>query len=128
MIRRASSRRPRLERPAGIFHVCRVLAPVFPPRAAQAIRRSYDLGWTADRYVTAVSESIATVLKPAGLEKAKGLITGAYNKDVTDARWKRGAAERQQRDFRDNSIASSVELSLRPADCVTLQMLSCCRF
>jgi len=44
------------------------------------------LGWTADRYVTAVSESIATVLEPAGLEKAKGLITGAYNKDVTDAR------------------------------------------
>jgi hypothetical protein len=38
------------------------------------------LGWTADRYVTAVSESIATVLEPAGLEKAKGLITGAYNK------------------------------------------------
>ena len=68
------------------------------------------------------------MLEPAGLEKAKGLITGAYNKDVTDARWKRGAAERQQRDFRDNSNASSVELSLRPADCVTLQMLSCCRF
>ena len=57
------------------------------------------MGWTADRYVTAVSESIATVLEPAGLEKAKGLITGAYNKDVTDARWKRGAAERQQRSF-----------------------------
>ena len=70
---------------------------------------------------------LATVLKPAGL-KAKGLITGAYNKDFTDARRKRGAAERQQRDFRDNSNSSSVELSLRPADCVTLQMLSCCRF
>ena len=27
--------------------------------------------------------------EPAGLEKAQGLITGAYNKDVTDARWKR---------------------------------------
>ena len=71
---------------------------------------------------------LATVLKPAGLEKAKGLITGAYNKDVTDARRKRGAAERQQRDFCDNSNASSVELSLRPADCAALQMLSRCRF
>ena len=70
-----------------------------PKFAAQAIRRSYDLGWTADRYVTAVSESIATVLEPAGLEKAKGLITGAYNEDVNDACWKPGAAERQQRDF-----------------------------
>ena len=95
MIRRASSLRPRLERPAGIFHRSAADADHgagagLPPRAAQAIRRSYDLGWTADRYVTAVSESIATVLEPAGLEKAKGLITGAYNKDVTDARWKAG--------------------------------------
>ncbi len=100
MIRRASSPRPRLERPRsdqGIEGTRRHLpwsaanadhgaGAGLPPRAAQAIRRSYDLGWTADRFVTAVSESIATVLKPAGLEKAKGLITGAYNKDVTDAR------------------------------------------
>jgi hypothetical protein len=86
------------------------------------------LGWTADRYVTAVSESIATVLEPAGLEKAKGLITGAYNEDVTDARWKAGRRRTSAALFRDNSNASSVELSLRPADCVTLQMLSCCRF
>ena len=70
-----------------------------PKFAAQAIRRSYDLGWTADRYVCAVSESIATVLKPAGLEKAKGLITGAYNKDVADARWKNDAGVKQWRDF-----------------------------
>ena len=32
--------------------------------------------------------SIATILKPAGLEKSKGLITGYYGKDPTDARWK----------------------------------------
>ena len=57
----------------------------------------------ADHGAGAGSSAYATVLKPAGLEKAKGLITGAYNKDVTDARRKRGAAERQQRDFRDNS-------------------------
>jgi hypothetical protein len=103
MIRRASSPRPRLERPADVFLDLRSMPitalALIGPRAAQAIRRSYDLGWTADRYVTAVSESIATVLEPAGLEKAKGLITGAYNEDVTDGRWKRGAAERQQRSF-----------------------------
>src|SRR5271168_1229349 len=74
-----------------------------PKFAAQAIRRSYDLGWTADRYITAVSESIATVLKSAGPEKAKGLITGAYNKDVTDARWKAGRRRTSAALFRDNS-------------------------
>ena len=32
--------------------------------------------------------SIAAVLKPAGLEKAKGLITADYAKDADDPRWK----------------------------------------
>ncbi len=55
-----------------------------PKFAAQAIRKSYDLGWNATRYISNVSPSIATVLKPAGLEKSKGLITSAYVKDPTD--------------------------------------------
>jgi len=59
-----------------------------PKYAAQAIRKSYDVGWNAVRYLTDVSVSIAAVLKPAGLDKAKGLITAAYAKDATDAIWK----------------------------------------
>jgi branched-chain amino acid transport system substrate-binding protein len=55
-----------------------------PKFAAQAIRKSFDLGWNATRYLSNVSPSIATVLKPAGLEKSKGLITSAYVKDPTD--------------------------------------------
>jgi branched-chain amino acid transport system substrate-binding protein len=55
-----------------------------PKFAAQAIRKSFDLGWNATRYISNVSPSIATVLKPAGLEKSKGLITSAYVKDPTD--------------------------------------------
>ena len=46
-----------------------------PKFAAQAIRKSFDLGWNATRYLSNVSPSIATVLKPAGLDKSKGLIT-----------------------------------------------------
>jgi branched-chain amino acid transport system substrate-binding protein len=59
-----------------------------PKFAAQAIRKSADLGWDATRYLSNVSPSIATVLKPAGLEKSKGVITAYYGKDPTDARWK----------------------------------------
>src|SRR5579871_2628460 len=55
-----------------------------PKFAAQAIRKSFDLGWDATRYISNVSPSIATVLKPAGLDKSKGLITSAYVKDPTD--------------------------------------------
>src|SRR5580698_4380458 len=59
-----------------------------PKFAAQAIRKTFDVGWTPVRYMTDVSQSIATVMKPAGLEKSKGVITGVYGKDPTDARWK----------------------------------------
>jgi branched-chain amino acid transport system substrate-binding protein len=65
-----------------------LLIAATPKFAAQAIRKSYDLGWNAERYLSNVSPSIATVLKPAGLEKSKGLITAYYGKDPTDARWK----------------------------------------
>jgi branched-chain amino acid transport system substrate-binding protein len=58
-----------------------------PKFAAQAIRKSYDIGWNAVRYVTDVSLSVSAVMKPAGLEKAKGVITAIYYKDATDPRW-----------------------------------------
>jgi len=59
-----------------------------PKFAAQAIRKAFDIGWTPVRYVTDVSLSVAAVMKPAGLEKAKGVITANYGKDPTDPRWK----------------------------------------
>jgi branched-chain amino acid transport system substrate-binding protein len=65
-----------------------LLIAATPKFAAQAIRKSYDLGWDTVRYLSVVSPSIATVLKPAGLEKSKGLITAYYGKDPTDGRWK----------------------------------------
>jgi branched-chain amino acid transport system substrate-binding protein len=66
-----------------------------PKFAAQAIRKSYDIGWKATRYLSNVSPSVATVLKPAGLEKSKGLITAYYGKDPTDARWKDDAGYKE---------------------------------
>jgi branched-chain amino acid transport system substrate-binding protein len=66
-----------------------------PKFAAQAIRKSYDIGWKATRYLSNVSPSVATVLKPAGLEKSKGLITAYYGKDPTDAKWKDDAGYKE---------------------------------
>jgi branched-chain amino acid transport system substrate-binding protein len=42
-----------------------------------------------------VSPSVATVLKPAGLEKSKDLITAYYGKDPTDAKWKDDAGYKE---------------------------------
>ena len=59
-----------------------------PKFAAQAIRKAFDIGWTPARYMTDVSQSIASVMKPAGPDKSKGVITAVYGKDPTDGRWK----------------------------------------
>ncbi len=77
-----------------------------PKFAAQAIRKSFDLGWDATRYVTDVSLSIATVLKPAGLAKAKGLITANYGKDASDPRWKDDAGFKQYKDFVEKHMSA----------------------
>jgi len=83
-----------------------LLIAATPKFAAQAIRRSYDLGWEATRYVTDVSLSIASVLKAAGLEKAKGLITANYGKDASDPRWKDDAGFKQYKDFVDKHMTA----------------------
>jgi ABC-type branched-subunit amino acid transport system substrate-binding protein len=59
-----------------------------PKAAAQAIRKVYDLGWTPERYLATISSSINSVLKPAGIEKSKGMITNLWIKDPSDPRWK----------------------------------------
>jgi branched-chain amino acid transport system substrate-binding protein len=55
--------------------------------AAQTIRKIYDIGWTSVRYLNFTTSSITATLKPAGLDKCKGLITAVFAKDSTDARW-----------------------------------------
>ncbi len=77
-----------------------------PKFAAQAIRKSYDLGWNAVRYLSNVSPSIATVLKPAGLEKSKGLITGGYVIDVNDPHWKDQPSIQEWKAFTDKYMSA----------------------
>ena len=64
-----------------------VIAALAKP-GSQAIRKAYDIGWTPLRYVSYPANSIATVLRPAGLERSKGLISSAALKDPSDPRWK----------------------------------------
>jgi ABC-type branched-subunit amino acid transport system substrate-binding protein len=54
---------------------------------AQALRKAYDLGWAPERYVGSTGASITSVLKPAGLEKSKGVVTNYWGKDPADPRW-----------------------------------------
>jgi branched-chain amino acid transport system substrate-binding protein len=59
-----------------------------PKFAVQAIKKAHDIGWKPVHYLNNVSSSLATVLKPAGLEASKDLITALYMKEVTDPQWR----------------------------------------
>lgn len=56
--------------------------------AAQAIKKAAELNWRPVHILHGNSQSISAVLKPAGLENAKGLITANYTKDPEDPAWK----------------------------------------
>ena len=58
-----------------------------PKAAAQAIRKAADLRWKPAHYLANVAASVASTLKPAGLENSTGIITAAYLKDPTDPQW-----------------------------------------
>jgi branched-chain amino acid transport system substrate-binding protein len=60
----------------------------FAKFASQAIRKAGYLNWAPMQFVNNYSNSVATVLKPAGLDKSKGLISSQFLKDPTDPRWK----------------------------------------
>src|SRR5947208_7745403 len=59
-----------------------------PKFAVQAIKKSHDIGWKPLHLLNNVSASVDVVLKPAGLEASRDLITALYLKDPTDPQWK----------------------------------------
>jgi branched-chain amino acid transport system substrate-binding protein len=59
-----------------------------PKFAAQAIRKVAELNWKPVELLVSVSNSVGAVLKPAGFENAKGILSAGYLKDPTDVRWK----------------------------------------
>lgn len=58
-----------------------------PKFAAQAIKKVGQLGWKPLHLLNSVSASTESVLKPAGLENAQGIVSAAYLKDPSDPQW-----------------------------------------
>ena len=66
-----------------------------PKFAVQAIKKSNDIGWKPLHFLNNVSSSLGTVLKPAGLEASRGIITSRYLKDPTDPAVKNDAGYKE---------------------------------
>ncbi len=59
-----------------------------PKFAAQAIRKTGEIGWKPLIILNSVATSIGAVIKPAGFENAQGIISVAYLMDPLDPTWK----------------------------------------
>ena len=55
--------------------------------AAQAIRKTYDIGWQPTHFLASISVSVKAVMQPAGPEKAVGIISAGFLKEPTDPQW-----------------------------------------
>jgi branched-chain amino acid transport system substrate-binding protein len=72
-----------------------------PKFAAQAIKKMAEIEWKPLHFLNNVSVSIGSVIKPAGMENAQGIISSAYLKDPTDPQWKDDAGMKAWNEFLD---------------------------
>jgi len=70
-----------------------------PKFAAQAIAKVAEIAWSPTHVLNNTSISVGGVLKPAGLENSKGVLSSASLKDATDPTWKTDPAFSQWSDF-----------------------------
>src|SRR6185369_16198143 len=75
-----------------------------PKFAAQAIKKSQEIGWKPVHLLNNVSNSVGSVLKPAGLDASKDVLSTGYIKDPTDPTWKDDAAYKEWQAFMDKYL------------------------
>jgi len=67
--------------------------------AAQSIRKVHELDWHPLHIIGASAASLETVLKPAGLDASKGLVTTQFLKQPGDPAWANDDEVKAYKDF-----------------------------
>ena len=70
-----------------------------PKPAAQAIKKIAELNWKPVHILDINATSVGAVMKPAGLEASKGVISVNYGKDPLDPTWKDDAGMKKYFEF-----------------------------
>jgi branched-chain amino acid transport system substrate-binding protein len=83
---------------------------------AQAIGKAHDIAWKPLHVVFSGATGRSEVLRPAGFEKAAGLISSAWAKDPTDPQWKEDVATKDwiawmSQYYPEGDRASSINVS-----------------
>ncbi|MBS0562802.1 MAG: ABC transporter substrate-binding protein, partial [Proteobacteria bacterium] len=76
-----------------------LLTAATPKFAAMVIKKLAEMNWKPMHFLTNVSISVGSVMKPAGEENGTGIITTGYMKDPTDPEWKNDAGMNEWRAF-----------------------------
>jgi branched-chain amino acid transport system substrate-binding protein len=72
-----------------------------PKFVAQTIKKTAELSWKPLQIITSISVSIGSVIRPAGLENAQGVMSAVYFKDGTDPQWNNDPGMKKWSDFVD---------------------------
>ncbi|HEY0849059.1 MAG TPA: ABC transporter substrate-binding protein [Bradyrhizobium sp.] len=72
-----------------------------PSQAGRAIRKAAELDWHPVILLNNAAASIASALRPAGLQNAVGVISTAFLKDAGDSMWKEDPAIKEWSAFMD---------------------------
>jgi branched-chain amino acid transport system substrate-binding protein len=75
-----------------------------PKFAAQAIRKAAELDWKPVQLLASISNSVGSVLRPAGVDNAKGIMSAGYLKDPTDPTWRSDPAAKEWEAFIDKYL------------------------
>jgi ABC-type branched-subunit amino acid transport system substrate-binding protein len=78
-----------------------VVFDVAPPVAAQALRKIAELDWRPVNVLVNATASIASTLRPAGLQNASGVISTSFLKDANDPAWRDDPAIKAWSSFMD---------------------------
>jgi branched-chain amino acid transport system substrate-binding protein len=86
-----------------------------PKFTAQAIKKTAEIGWKPVHLVNVASSSVGAVLKPAGFDNAKGLLTAGFLKEPTDPTWRNDPGYKEWSVFMDKYFPDNDRTSVYPA-------------
>src|SRR5882724_4252319 len=99
--------------------------------AAQSIRKVHELNWKPLHVIGGSTASVETILKPAGLEASKGLVTTQFLKQPGDPAWANDDEVKAYKDFLKQYAPSanpddySVLVAYMNVNAVTLALQKC---
>jgi ABC-type branched-subunit amino acid transport system substrate-binding protein len=99
--------------------------------AAQSIRKVHELNWSPLHIIGGSTASVETILKPAGLDASKGLVTTQFLKQPGDPAWANDDEVRAYKEFLKKHASSanpddySVLVAYMNVHAVTLALKKC---